>query len=69
VTLPAESGLRPGMFARAEILPAAAAALVVPQEAVVFRGGQAVAFCCRRGASAWWRAPCAPGSGATARWR
>ena len=44
VTLPPESGLRPGMFARAEILPPAASALAVPQEAVVFRGGRPVAF-------------------------
>ncbi|MCI0752331.1 efflux RND transporter periplasmic adaptor subunit [Teichococcus vastitatis] len=44
VALPAGSGLRPGMFARAEIRPETAPALVVPQEAVVFRAGQAVAF-------------------------
>lgn len=45
VTLPDGSGLRPGMFARAEILPAATAPLLtVPQEAVVFRAGQAVVF-------------------------
>jgi RND family efflux transporter MFP subunit len=45
VALPAESGLRPGMFARAELRPdAVPAQLTVPQEAVVFREGRAVAF-------------------------
>lgn len=44
VTLPADSGLRPGMFARAEFTPAAAPGLAVPQEAVVFRDGRAVVF-------------------------
>lgn len=50
VALPAESGLRPGMFARAEILPNPAPVLVVPQEAVVFRGPQAVVFVLAEGA-------------------
>ncbi|MCW8084216.1 efflux RND transporter periplasmic adaptor subunit [Sabulicella glaciei] len=44
VVLPPEAGLRVGQFARAEIGAGSAPALVVPQEAVVFRGGQAVAF-------------------------
>lgn len=51
VALPPDSGLRPGMFARAEILPEAATpVLTVPQEAVVFRGGGAVAFVLPEGA-------------------
>lgn len=44
VALPAGSGLRPGMFAQAEILPAARPALVVPNEAVIFRDGRSTAF-------------------------
>ena len=45
VALPAGSGLRPGMFARGELRPdAVPVQLTVPQEAVVFRGGAAVAF-------------------------
>jgi RND family efflux transporter MFP subunit len=40
VALPAGSGLRPGMFARAEILPGATAGLAVPQPAVLFREGR-----------------------------
>jgi len=45
VTLPAGSGLLPGMFARAEIAPEdARPSLVVPQEAVVFRQAGPVAF-------------------------
>ncbi|CAH2600727.1 Efflux RND transporter periplasmic adaptor subunit [Rhodovastum atsumiense] len=44
VALPADSFLRPGMFARAEIRPDAAAVLTVPQEAVVFREGGPVVF-------------------------
>ena len=44
VALPAGSGLQPGMFAQAEILPEAAAALTVPQEAVVFREGRPAVF-------------------------
>jgi RND family efflux transporter MFP subunit len=44
VRLPPEAQLRPGQFARAEIQAGAAEALVVPQEAVVFREGRAVVF-------------------------
>ncbi|RKK04708.1 efflux RND transporter periplasmic adaptor subunit [Pseudoroseomonas wenyumeiae] len=44
VALPADSGLRPGMFARAEIHAEASPGIVVPQEAVVFRDGAAGAF-------------------------
>lgn len=44
VALPPESGLRPGMFARAEILPEAAPVLAVPQEAVLFREGRPAVF-------------------------
>ena len=44
IALPAESGLRPGMFAQAEILPADEAGLTVPQEAVVLREGKPFAF-------------------------
>jgi RND family efflux transporter MFP subunit len=44
VALPPDSGLRPGMFAQAEILPAPQPALTVPQEAVVVRDGHATAF-------------------------
>jgi RND family efflux transporter MFP subunit len=45
VALPPGSGLRPGMFARAEFPPAdATPVLTVPQEAVVFRQGGPVAF-------------------------
>ncbi|WP_207538766.1 efflux RND transporter periplasmic adaptor subunit [Sabulicella rubraurantiaca] len=44
VVLPPDAGLRAGQFARAEIGAGSAPALVVPQEAVVFRGGRAVAF-------------------------
>ncbi len=44
VTLPPDSGLRPGMFARAEFIPAATPVLAVPQEAVVFREARAICF-------------------------
>jgi HlyD family secretion protein len=44
VALPSDSGLRPGMFARAEILPSETQILTVPQEAVVFRDGRPAAF-------------------------
>lgn len=44
VALPADSGLRPGMFARAEIRAEASPGIVVPQEAVVFRDGAAAVF-------------------------
>jgi RND family efflux transporter MFP subunit len=51
LTLPPESGLRPGMFARGEITPPAAApVLAVPQEAVVFRNGAPVVFVLAEGA-------------------
>jgi len=50
VALPPGSGLRPGMFARAEILPAPAPALTVPEEAVVFRDGRPVVFVLPEGA-------------------
>ncbi|EHM01944.1 efflux transporter, RND family, MFP subunit [Acetobacteraceae bacterium AT-5844] len=39
IALPADAGLRPGMFARAEIRTEALPRIVVPQEAVVFRDG------------------------------
>ncbi|MBD0274101.1 MAG: efflux RND transporter periplasmic adaptor subunit [Acetobacteraceae bacterium] len=44
VALPPDSGLRPGMFARAEVQIEAATALTVPQEAVVFREGRPAVF-------------------------
>jgi HlyD family secretion protein len=44
IALPAGSGLQLGMFAQAEILPAAKAALTVPQEAVVYREGRPAVF-------------------------
>ncbi|MCR0985148.1 efflux RND transporter periplasmic adaptor subunit [Roseomonas populi] len=40
VALPPESGLRPGMFARAEIQPGDAPGLTVPQSALLFREGR-----------------------------
>jgi len=40
VALPAGSGLRPGMFARAEIRSADAPGLTVPQSAILFRAGR-----------------------------
>ncbi|PWS35706.1 efflux RND transporter periplasmic adaptor subunit [Falsiroseomonas bella] len=40
VALPPDSGLRPGMFARAEIRPEAATGLAVPQAALLFREGR-----------------------------
>ncbi|HEV7267651.1 MAG TPA: efflux RND transporter periplasmic adaptor subunit [Falsiroseomonas sp.] len=39
VALPPDSGLRPGMFARAEIIPEPAPRLTVPQSALLFRDG------------------------------
>jgi HlyD family secretion protein len=79
VALPAGSGLRPGMFAQAEIMPGARPALVVPNEAVIFRDGRSAAFvlpeasdqvtlrrCARaRGAAAWSRSwkGCRPATG------
>ena len=44
VALPADSGLKPGMFARAEIATGTLDALAVPQEALVFRDGRPAAF-------------------------
>jgi RND family efflux transporter MFP subunit len=44
LALPADSGFRPGMFARAEIALGDAPALVVPQAAVVWRDGKAGSF-------------------------
>lgn len=44
IALPPESGLRPGMFARAEIAAGEARGLAVPQEAIVLRGGRPAVF-------------------------
>ncbi|MBV1797945.1 efflux RND transporter periplasmic adaptor subunit [Siccirubricoccus sp. G192] len=44
VALPEGSGLRPGMFARAEIRSEAPRAIAVPQQAVVFREGAPAVF-------------------------
>jgi RND family efflux transporter MFP subunit len=44
IALPADSPLRPGMFARAEIRLDAAPALVVPQTAIVFRDDAPAVF-------------------------
>jgi RND family efflux transporter MFP subunit len=44
IALPDGAGLRPGMFARAEILVDAAPAVVVPQNAISFRGDVPTAF-------------------------
>lgn len=44
VELPPDSGLKPGMFANAEIAVGTAEALAVPQEALVFRDGRPAAF-------------------------
>jgi RND family efflux transporter MFP subunit len=44
VALPPDSGLKPGMFARAEIAVGTVVALSVPQEALVFRDGRPAAF-------------------------
>jgi RND family efflux transporter MFP subunit len=44
VSLPADSGLVPGMFARAEIAVGTTDALSVPQEALVFRDGRPAVF-------------------------
>jgi len=44
VALPPDSGLRPGMFARAEIAVGTVDALSIPQEALVFRDGRPAAF-------------------------
>jgi RND family efflux transporter MFP subunit len=44
VAVPSDSGLKPGMFARAEIEVGTIDALSVPQEALVFRDGRPAAF-------------------------
>lgn len=44
IALPADSGLKPGMFARAEIQGPAREAVMVPASAVVFREGAPQAF-------------------------
>lgn len=44
IALPADSGLKPGMFARAEIQAPAREAVMVPASAVVFREGAPQAF-------------------------
>lgn len=49
VVLPAESELKPGMFARVEIMPERGAALAVPQSALVWRSGQNGVFTIRDG--------------------
>lgn len=50
VALPAGSGLLPGMFAQAEILPPPRVALTVPQQAVLFRDTAPVVFVLPEGA-------------------
>ncbi len=44
VALPPDSGLKPGMFARAEILTSRAIAAAVPESALVFRDNKASVF-------------------------
>lgn len=44
VALPADTTLKPGMFARAEIAADSATAMTVPQSALVWRGGEASVF-------------------------
>lgn len=44
IALPPGSGLKPGMFASAEITPVGRLGLTVPQEAVVFRDGRPAVF-------------------------
>lgn len=48
IALPSGSGLRPGMFARARIDVGAQSAVVVPQDAVVFREGRSGVYLIRR---------------------
>jgi RND family efflux transporter MFP subunit len=55
LALPADSGFRPGMFARATIVLGDAAALVVPQAAVIWRDGRAGAFVIDAGSKASFR--------------
>ena len=62
VTLPPESGLRPGMFARAEVTPPAAPVLTVPQEAVVFRQDGPIVFVVPPGADRVAQRAVAPGA-------
>lgn len=62
VTLPPDSGLRPGMFARAEVTPPAAPVLTVPQEAVVFRQGGPIVFVVPPGADRVAQRAVAPGA-------
>lgn len=50
IALPAGSGLLPGMFAQAEILPQPRVALTVPQQAVLFRDAAPVVFVLPEGA-------------------
>lgn len=50
IALPPDSGLRPGMFARAEIQGPAREAVMVPASAVVFREGAPQAFVLPEGA-------------------
>jgi len=51
IALPADSGLRPGMFARAEITGAPREVVMVPASAVVFREGAPQAFVLQEGES------------------
>ncbi|WP_431302577.1 efflux RND transporter periplasmic adaptor subunit [Sediminicoccus sp. BL-A-41-H5] len=50
IALPSDSGLRPGMFARAEIQGTSREALMVPASAIVFREGAPQAFVLPEGA-------------------
>lgn len=50
IALPSDSGLRPGMFARAEIHGTAREAVMVPASAIVFREGAPQAFVLPEGA-------------------
>jgi RND family efflux transporter MFP subunit len=49
ISVPASSGLRPGMFARAEIEVGDQPALVIPSSAIVYREGQPGAYVIGRG--------------------
>ena len=49
ISLPAGAGLRPGMYARAEIDVGAQPALVIPSSAIVYREGQPGAYVIGRG--------------------
>jgi RND family efflux transporter MFP subunit len=49
IALPADAGLLPGMFARAEIQGEAASRIAIPQESVVFRDGAPSAFILKGG--------------------